>query len=389
MSQPLNDNDNDNASAPLDGIRVLEFGQYIAAPAAGQSLVDLGAEVIKIEPPGGDAARQVGWTQDDCGPMFTAYNRGKKSVVLDLRSPSGREQAMQLVASADIVLQNMRPGVMEKLGLDAQRLMQRFPALIYGQVSGFGQTGPASVRAGFDIAAQAESGMMSLNGEAGRDPVRVGFTVIDILTAQSLTSGVLAALVRRHVSGRGSLVSLSLIDVAVASLANAWTEYRMFRQVPLRRGNGQPTVAPAAEVIATRDGMVVVSAYTQEHFPRLCAAIGSPALAQDPRFATNLARVQNRPALHQALNAAFNHHTTDAVCELLNQAGVVVGAIRTMDQIQPGQAGVSENLFVATQAAERESADIPALHLISDHTHRPARVPSLGEHTEEVLATLP
>ncbi len=385
MTSAINSVPND---APLAGVRVIEFGQYIAVPAAAQSLADLGAEVIKIEPSAGDAARQLGWTHDDCGPMFTAYNRGKRSVVLDLRSDAGRAAALKLVASADIVLQNMRPGAMLKLGLSAEELMSQFPRLIYGQVSGFGQRGPASLRAGLDIAAQAESGMMSLNGEAGRDPVRVGFTAVDILTAQSLTSGVLAALFRRSVNGRGALINLSLIDIAVASLANAWAEYRMLNKVPLRRGNGQPTVAPAAEVVATSDGMVVVSAYTEEHFPRLCSAIGSPELAQDARFATNRARVENRAALLAALNAAFNHHSTHAVCELLSNAGVVVGAIRTMDQIRAGQEGVSKDLFVGTQAGERAPADIPGVVLIDDYKHRPGRVPSLGEHTRQVLSEL-
>ena len=385
MTSAINSVPND---APLAGVRVIEFGQYIAVPAAGQSLADLGAEVIKIEPSAGDAARQLGWTDDDCGPMFTAYNRGKRSVVLDLRSDAGSAAALKLVASADIVLQNMRPGAMHKLGLSAEQLMSQFPRLIYGQVSGFGQRGPASLRAGLDIAAQAESGMMSLNGEAGRDPVRVGFTAVDILTAQSLTSGVLAALFRRSVNGCGALINLSLIDIAVASLANAWAEYRMFNKVPLRRGNGQPTVAPAAEVVATSDGMVVVSAYTEEHFPRLCNAIGSPELAQDARFATNRARVENRAALLAALNTAFNHHSTHAVCELLSNAGVVVGAIRTMDQIRAGQEGVSKDLFVGAQAGERAPADIPGVVLIDDYKHRPGRVPSLGEHTRQVLSEL-
>ena len=186
---------------PLQGIRVVEFGQYIAVPAAAQMLCDLGADVIKIESEGGDAARHVGWTRDDFGPMFSAYNRGKRSVVLDLRSEGGRRNAEALACSADVVLQNARPGTMDRQGLGAESLMASSPRLVYGQVSGFGQSGPASLRPGFDIAAQAESGMMSLNGDADRDPTRVGFTVVDILAAQVLANGVLAALLRRSLSG--------------------------------------------------------------------------------------------------------------------------------------------------------------------------------------------
>ncbi len=375
--------------APLHGLRVVEFGQYIAVPAAAQALADLGAEVIKVESPAGDAARGVGWTRDDFGPMFTAYNRGKRSVVLDLRQPLAREQALQLACSADVVLQNARPGVMDKQGLGAQRLMALVPRLVYGQVSGFGQHGPASRRPGLDIAAQAESGMMSLNGEAGRDPVRVGFTVVDALAAQWLVTGVLAALVRRGLHGGGALVDLSLVDVAVAALANAWTEYGLTGTVPTRRGNGQPMAAPAADVVPTQDGMVVVSAYTEEHFPKLCAAIGRPELAADPRFARNAGRVQHRDALLAVLREALGTLRSEQVCEVLANAGVVAGAVRTMDRVRAGQSGVSQDLFVAVTAAGRDAVRVPGLPLGMTGVRRSGgRLPALGEHTDEVLAEL-
>lgn len=376
-------------AAPLRGLRVVEFGQFIAAPAAAQTLADLGADVIKVEAPTGDAARAVGWAQDAYGPMFTAYNRGKRSVVLDLRQPQAREQAQRLACSADVVLQNARPGAMDKQGLGAARLLAMAPRLIYGQVSGFGQSGPASVRAGFDIAAQAESGMMSLNGEAGRDPVRVGFTVVDTLAAQSLATGVLAALVRRGVSGRGGLVDVSLIDVAVAALANAWADYGLTGQLPTRRGNGQPMAAPAADVVTTQDGMVVVSAYTEDHFPKLCAAIGRPELASDPRFARNKGRVDNRAALLAVLSEALGSMRSSEVCDALAAAGVVAGAVRTMAEVQAGQAGVSADLFVGVAAAGRDAVRVPGLPIAMDGVQRSAgRLPAIGEHTDEVLREL-
>ena len=380
---------NFDANAPLQGLRVIEFGQFIAAPAAAQTLADLGAEVIKVESPGGDAARTVGWSRDAYGPMFTAYNRGKRSVVLDLRQAIDREQALKLACSADIVLQNARPGAMERQGLGATALRALSPRLIYGQVSGFGQHGPASVRAGFDIAAQAESGMMSLNGEGGRDPVRVGFTVVDALAAQMLVTGVLAALVRRGVTGQGALIDVSLVDVAIGALSNAWAEFHLSGKMPIRRGNGQPTVAPAAEVIPTLDGMVVVSAYTEDHFPKLCAAIGHPELASDLRFSRNQGRVDNRPALLDVLGKAMGHMTSDQVCDLLAQAGVVAGAVRTMAQVRPGHAGVSPDLFVEVSAEGRASVQVPGMPMVIDGVRRSAgRLPALGEHTQEVLASL-
>ena len=375
--------------APLQGLRVLDLGQYIAAPAAAQTLADLGADVIKLEPPGGDAARHVGWSQDAYGPMFSAYNRGKRSVVLDLRSDTGRQQAQRLALRCDVVLANTRPGALEKQGLDAAQLMAPSQRLIYGRDSAFGQQGPASIRPGFDIAAQAESGMMSLNGEPDRDPVRVGFTVVDVLAAQTLTTGVLAALLRRGRTGRGGLVDLSLIDVAVAALANAWTEYRLTGQMPLRRGNGQPLAAPAAEVIATRDGQIVLSAYTQEHFARLCATIGQPQLAQDTRFATNQARVANRSALTEVLRQALSHFDAEAIVDILAQGGIVAGTIRTMKDVRPGRSGVSADLFTDVEAPGRTPIRVPGLPFsLNDRRQPVGRLPALGEHTCEVLAEL-
>lgn len=374
---------------PLQGIRVVELGQYIAAPAAGQILADLGADVIKLEPPGGDASRRLGWAQDDCGPMFSAYNRDKRSVMLDVRQPEGRAQARRLALSADVVLANSRPGALEKLGLGAEQLIAESPRLVYGRVSAFGQTGPASIRAGFDIAAQAESGMMSLNGEADRDPVRVGFTVVDILAAQSLANGVLAALVRRGVTGRGTLVDLSLIDVAVSALANAWTEYRQNGRLPLRRGNGQPTVAPAADVINTRDGMVVLSAYMDEHFNRLCRTIGRPELTNDPRFANNSARVKHRAELMRVLKEALSDFDSDALVNMLAEGGIVAGTIRDMSQVRAGHAGVSADLFIDVQTPGRAPISVPGSPINLNGTRRrPGRLATLGEHTQEVLTEL-
>ncbi|WP_028603434.1 CaiB/BaiF CoA transferase family protein [Ottowia thiooxydans] len=374
---------------PLQGLRVIEFGQYIAAPAAGQTLADLGADVIKIEPPGGDASRRVGWTGDDYGPMFSAYNRDKRSVMLDLRSSEGQRQAKRLALNADVVLSNSRPGALEKLGLGAEQLISEAPRLVYGRVSAFGQTGSASIRAGFDIAAQAESGMMSLNGEGDRDPVRVGFTVVDILAGQSLATGVLAALVRRGVTGRGALVDLSLIDVAVSALGNAWAEYRQLGLMPIRRGNGQPTVAPAADVLKTRDGMVVLSAYMDEHFIRLCKAIGQPELAKDARFSNNPARVSHRAELMDVLKKALSQFDSEALVAMLAEGGIVAGAIKDMSQVHAGQGGVSKDLFIDVHAAGRDPISVPGLAINLDGIRRqPGRLPALGEHTEQVLAEL-
>ena len=381
--------DQDAPDLPLQGLRVIEFGQFIAVPAAAQVLADLGADVIKVESPAGDAARQSGWASDAAGPMFSAYNRGKRSVVLDLRSEQDRVKARQLAVGADVVLQNARPGSMEKLGLGPDRLLTLAPRLVYGQVSGFGQQGPSSIRPGFDIAAQAESGMMSLNGEAGRDPVRVGFTVVDVLAGQTLATGVMAALIRRGVTGQGGVVDISLIDVAVAAIANAWAEYRLTQVMPSRKGNGQPTMAPAADVLNTKDGQVVLSAYTEDHFSKLCQIIGKPELATDPRFSTNKERVNHRGLLMQTLETALRDMSSGALCDLLAKGGVVAGAVRTLSQVEPGRSGVSKDLFVEVSYSGRQPISIPGLPMNLDGVRRtPGHLPALGEHTDEVLAAL-
>lgn len=375
---------------PLHGLRVVEFGQFIAVPAAAQTLADLGADVIKVEPPRGDAARSTGWTRDAFGPMFTAFNRAKRSVVLDLGTEAGRVAARALALSADVVLQNTRPGTMEKQGLDSASLMAVAPRLIYGQVSGFGRAGADAQRPGLDIAAQAESGMMSINGAGGADPTRVGFAVVDLMTAHAVVTGVLAALVRRGINGGGGLVDVSLIDVAVEALGNIWADYRLSGMLPLRCGNGQPFAAPAADVFATADGMVVISAYTPEHFPRLCRALGHEALVNDARFTSNAMRVANRDELTAALGGLMKGMGTQALCERLSQAGVVVGEVRTLADVAPGQAGVAADLFVEVHAEGRDAVRIPGLSFSLDGVPRTGgRLPGLGEHTEEVLSQLP
>ncbi len=373
----------------LAGLRVIDFGQFIAAPSAGQILADLGADVIKVEPPGGDASRRSGWQADNCGPMFSAYNRGKRSIVLDLRRSEDRGVAMELARSADVLLQNARPGVMEKYGLGAATLRERHPRLIYGSVSGFGHSGPGAARPGLDIAAQAESGMMSMNGDAHADPTRVGFTVVDVMAGRTLTTGVLAALVRRGITGQGAYVTVSLIDVAADALGQQWAEYQLLDAPPSRCGNGQATLAPAADVIGTANGKIVVSAYLQEHFARLCDCLGCPGLAQAPRFRDNASRVANRTALRQALTDALADLSAEEACSRLNDAGVVCGVVRELgNAIDCAEATAPERL-ISVRLPGNRALRMPALPLTIDHVPpRGAVLPELGQHGAEILAEL-
>lgn len=381
--------DDNRGNGVLAGLRVIDFGQFIAAPSAGQILADLGADVIKVEPPGGDASRRSGWQADNCGPMFSAYNRGKRSIVLDLRRAEDRDAAARLIGNADVLLQNARPGVMEKYGLGAAELCARHPRLVYGSVSGFGHVGAAALRPGLDIAAQAESGMMSMNGDAHADPTRIGFTVVDVLAGRTLATGILAALVRRGVSGQGAHVTVSLIDVAADALSQQWAEHQLLDASPSRCGNGQATVAPAADVIDTADGQVVISAYLQDHFARLCACLGRPALANDPRFHDNAARVANRAALRQALAEALSGHTSEAATAMLTDAGVVCGVVRDLgNAMTHAQATMADRVVDVASPGDR-TLRMPALPLSIDQSRpRDLALPELGEHTAEILATL-
>ena len=377
---------------PLAGVRVVEFGQYIAAPGAAMLLADLGAEVIKVEGLGGDSARRP--DADGHTPMFVAYNRHKRSVALDLRSAAGAEAARCLALSADVVLHNTRVGVMERVQLDATSLRARKPGLIHASITGFGRNGPSRSRPGLDIAAQAESGMMSITGERGGDPLKAGFTIVDVATASATANAILAALFRRAMQGEGDTIEVSLLAVAVQVQAQLWAEYQCSGRMPQRVGNCQPKVAPAADVIAVADGHLVISATTEAHWLRLCAAIGQPQLPEDARFASNASRVANRPALLAALGAALGHLRAEDARELLERHGVVVGVVRNYQQVLDSPDVQASGIFAPVEAGGRTIA-VPTLPFTLDSMAQaqtsgqaPARIPRLGEHTAAVLAEL-
>jgi len=373
-------------NAPLAGVRVVEFGQLIAAPAAGQSLADLGADVIKVESMIGEASRKMGTYGES---ILDMYNRGKRGIALDMSTSDGLEVARRLVADADIVLQNMRPGVMDRFGLGARELRTQRPELVYGTVSGFGLHGPSRNRSGLDIAAQAESGIMSITGEAGREPQRVGFTVVDAAAAHVLAQGVLGAYVGRLRTGVGATVETSLLQVAVHLQAAVWGEYFITGLEPTRKGNGQPYVAPAADVMPTRDGAVVVSAYADEQFVRLCTVLGIPDVGTDARFATNERRVANRPEMLAALREAFLRLTSDQAVDLLATNALIVGRINTYGDTLKSADVEALGVFVTVE--DPDGVELPAVGAPwSIHGVQPARsrAPRHGEHTAQVLQSL-
>ena len=364
---------------PLQGIKVIDFGQYIAAPAATAVLAELGAEVVKVEPLQGDQARRVGAFGD---AMIRAYNRGKRSLAIDLRDERGRTLALQLVADADVVVQNMRPGAMERLGLGPEAVREVNPRAIYASVTGFGMHGPSRNRAGLDIAAQAEGGIMSVTGEADGDPLRVGLPVVDASTASSLAQAILAALFRRERTGEGAEIEISLLEVAIHLQAANWEEYLGTGREPMRMGNGQPTVAPAADVIRTVDGHIVLSAYTDEHWSTLCRLIDRTDLLFDPRFDSNPSRVRNRSTLLQILSDALSAMSTESCVKWLSDNGIVVGAVRGYAQVLESGDVHASGIFRTDGTGKYVGLpySIGGLpHSVSD----PA--PELGEHSGVVL----
>lgn len=374
-------------AAPLDGIRVLDFGQYIAGPGAAMVLRELGATVVKVEPLAGDQARHIGRYGES---MIRAYNRGKRSIALDLRSDAGREAAWRLVERSDVVIQNLRPGAVDTLGLDARTVRGRFPRIVYLSISGFPARGPSRGRPGYDIAAQAESGLMSVTGEPGRLPQKVGVPIIDAAAAHLGAQAVLAALYGRERSGVGETLETSLFDVALHLQATTWSDYLGGAPEPTRVGDGQPHNAPAADVVPTRDGHIVLSAYADAHWARFCRAVGREELAADPRFASNPLRVANRPALRAVLAEILSGFDTEACVEMLGQRGIVAGAVRSYRQVLASPDFAQGGLLVDAVGAggERYRALGLPYRLGEAPPAAPAAAPACGADTDTVLAEL-
>lgn len=372
---------------PLHGITVVDFGQYIAAPGATQTLADLGADVIKVESPLGDQARSIGLYGDS---IMRAYNRRKKSVVIDLKSEIGLAQAKALIHTADVVVSNLRPGAMDSFGLTVETIHELNPSVIYAEITGFGKSGPSRQRPGLDIAAQAESGLMYVTGEPDREPQRVGAPIIDHATAYVLAQALLASLFRRERTGAGDHIEVSLLEVALDLQAVNWGDYSVGVE-PRRQGNGQPTAAPAADLFPTSDGSIVVSAYTDDKFAALCEIAGIPDMPSDPRFRSNAGRVAHREELLGALRPFFTSLATESAVRMLTDAGIVSGAVRSYDQARNASDVVRSGLFVEAIGPDGERYTIPGLPYRATSVPRTTdggTVPLLGSDTEQILGDL-
>lgn len=322
--------------APLEGLKVIELARILAGPWIGQSLSDLGAEVIKVESPEGDDTRRWGppfveRDGDHTAAYFYAANRGKTSVAADFRTPEGQQTVRDLVADADILIENFKVDGLKKYGLDYDSLSKLNPRLIYCSVTGFGQNGPDAQKPGYDFMIQGLSGLMSITGEPDGAPQKLGVAVTDIVTGLYGTIGILAAVEQRHTTGRGQHIDMSLLDCATAVLANQNMNYLATGTSPTRMGNEHPNIAPY-QVMAVRDGHVILAVGNDGQFARLCEVLNMAGLAADPRFASNQLRVANRGDLTPMLAAALAQWGQADLLAALEAATVPAGPINTIGQ---------------------------------------------------------
>jgi crotonobetainyl-CoA:carnitine CoA-transferase CaiB-like acyl-CoA transferase len=365
----------------LAGVRVLELTQVMAGPFCGQVLGDMGADVIKIEPPGGDSTRESLGTA-----AFLAVNRNKRSVALDLKSREHQAVLHRLVRDADVVLENHRPGVAARLGADWETLSELNPRLIYASISGFGQTGPYAQRPGYDLIAQGLSGVMSVTGEPGGEPVKCGIPIGDLSAGLFCAVAILSAIIARERTGRGQRIDTSLFEGALALSVWETAELWGTGRVPQALGSAHRLTAPY-QALRTADGHLTVGGNTQRLWQRLCEAIERPELASDARFATNDDRMARRGELVAELESALAARSTGEWVSILVDAGVPCGPIHDYRQVFEDEHTQAREMEVRLEhpvEGEIRALGIPVkLSDTPGAIRRPA--PLLGEHTAEVL----
>jgi len=378
-------------SGPLEGIRVLDLSRVLAGPYCAMILGDLGAEVIKIEQPGrGDETRA--WGPPFAGGESAYYlcaNRNKKSVTLNLHHEEGRRILKDLICRSDILIENFRAGTMERWGLSYEDLEPIHPGLVYCRISGYGPRGPDRDRPGYDFIIQAESGLMSITGPVEGPPMKVGVAIVDVMAALYAAIAILGALAERQRSGRGQKIEISLFECALASLANVASNYLISGQPPKRYGNAHPNIVPY-EAFETSDGYIVIAVGNDRQFRALCEGIGRRELAEDPRFAANPGRVENRDLLIPILRGIFRERTTEEWLSLLLPMGVPAGAVRTIPEalFSPQAQALGMVAEVSHPTAGRIPMVRSPLHLSRTPVRMIQHPPILGEHTQEVLVGL-
>jgi len=374
---------------PLSGVRVLDLTRVLSGPFCTMLLGDLGADVIKVEAPEGDPIRAQGAQRDGLSWYFAAFNRNKRSVRLDLRQAQGREILAGLIKTADVLVENFRPGVLARLGFDDARLRALRPSLVTCSINGFGSTGPYRDRPAFDFIAQAMSSFMSVNGRPDDPPLRSGIPISDLVAGLYAALAITASVFRARATGQGEQAEVGMTNGLVSLLAYIATDYFTTGRVPPRSGNDHPIAAPYG-LFPTRDGQLALAPPGDEFFARLADALGEPGLKTDPLYATGAARVANRARINAIVGGKLAAQTTAHWVEVLNAAGVPCGPVLSVDQIfSDPQIAAQEMVLdvphpghgvVRMTGFPMKLAEAPC------RVRRPA--PELGEHTDELLAEL-
>lgn len=383
------------ADAPLKGLKVLELARILAGPWIGQTLADLGAEVIKVESPAGDDTRKWGppfVTGADGEQLDAAYfhacNRGKKSVVINFTTSEGQAQIRKLVSESDVLIENFKVGGLEKYGLDYANLHEQNPRLIYCSVTGFGQTGPYAHRAGYDYIIQGMSGIMDLTGDPEGEPQKIGVAFADIFTGLYGVIAIQAALAQREHTDRGQHIDMALLDSMVGVLGNQALNYLVSGTTPRRMGNFHPNIVPY-QVFPVSDGHLIIAVGNDGQFTRFCTALGLKELAQNPDFSSNAARVANREVLIAAICKKTIEYTRGDLLSILEKEGVPAGPINTVEDVFADPQVIARNMKIQVSSQDTDSGSLPGIRTpirFSDsELCLETGAPRLGEHTQEIL----
>jgi CoA:oxalate CoA-transferase len=372
---------------PLEGINVLSFGRALSGPYASMLLCDLGAEVIKIEEPEkGDLARLNGPFISGIGSYFLSVNRGQKSITLNLRDERAKKIIFNLVKQMDIVIENFRPGVMERLGLGYPKLAEVNPKIICASISGFGQKGPYRLRPAYDMIAQGMGGTVSITGEPGRPPVRVGYSIGDLGAALYCVIAMLAALHEREKSGKGQWIDVAMVDSQVALCENACTRYFATGQVPQPVGSRHPLMTPF-QIFPTKDGHLVLITTPEEDFRKFCKVANREDIPSDPRFQSHPDRIKNYAAFEPLMNELMKTRTTAEWIALLDPAGIMCGPVNNIAQVVNDPHIREREMFLEVEHARVGKLKVVGTPMKFSRT--PCKIekasPDVGQHSTEVF----
>ncbi|MCK4644896.1 MAG: CoA transferase [Candidatus Aminicenantes bacterium] len=376
---------------PLSDVRILDLSRMLAGPFASMMLADLGAEVIKIEDPdGGDKTRTMGpKLSEGQSAYFLSINRNKKSLTLDLRKERAREVFYKLVKMADVVLDNFRPGVLERLGCDHEKLKPINPKILSCSISSFGHTGPDKDLPGFDLILQARGGAMSITGEQGRPPVRMGIPTGDLAGAMSAAYAVMAALYSREKTGAGQKIDISLLDCQASLLTYVAQYYILDGKIPGPIGSGHQTVVPY-QAFKTRDDYIVIAIFIEKFWEKLCKILGIEHLANDPKFSTNDRRRENKKELLPMLERIFMEKTSSEWLKLASEEGIPSAPVNTVDKVISDPQLMARNMLVEVDHPSYGKVKILGnpvkMSGLTEETFTAA--PTLGEHNKEILSGL-